>query len=91
MMKLVSWNVCGFELSKRHRIFAKLKELKADIVFLQETHMTFEDDHLTSMCIKWNWNCIVLGPSNKAGRLMVLAKEQIKEVEQDSGKTWLSA
>lgn len=38
-LTLVSWNVCGLgHPIKQGKIFAHLKSLKADIVFLQETH-----------------------------------------------------
>ena len=41
---LVSWNVRGLNHPvKRSKVFAHLKKLKADIVYLQETHLCQKD------------------------------------------------
>ena len=43
-VRFVSWNVKGMGSPiKRSRIFAHLKRLKPDLVFLQETHMRTKD------------------------------------------------
>lgn len=43
-VRLLSWNIKGMGSPiKRSRIFAHLKRLKADLVFLQETHMRTKD------------------------------------------------
>ncbi len=39
-LSLVSWNVCSLgNAIKRGKVFAHLKSLKADIMYLQETHV----------------------------------------------------
>ena len=39
--RLVTWNVKGLNGPiKRARVFAHLKKLKAEIIFLQETHLS---------------------------------------------------
>lgn len=49
---LASWNVRGLgHVIKRSRVFAHLKSLKADIIFLQETHLS-----VTHQCrLRTNW------------------------------------
>lgn len=39
-IRLTSWNVGGLNRPvKRARVFSHLKDLKTDIIFLQETHL----------------------------------------------------
>ena len=51
-LKFVSWNVKGLNHPvKRRKVFSHIKQLKADIAFLQETHIRcFDNSRLLS---KW--------------------------------------
>ena len=50
--KFVSWNVRGLgHVMKRAKVFAYLKSLSADIMFLQETHIK----HTTKGKLKVSW------------------------------------
>ena len=43
-VRFVSWNVKGLNGPvKRSKVFSHLKSLKADILFLQETHLRVKD------------------------------------------------
>ena len=49
-LNLITWNVRGFHTtSKRIQIINHLIKLKADICFLQETHLTNKEPHRTSI------------------------------------------
>lgn len=43
-VRFISWNVKGLNGPvKRTKVFSHLKQLKPDILFLQETHLRVED------------------------------------------------
>lgn len=45
-LRFVSWNVKGLNGPvKRDRVFSHLRQLKTEIAFLQETHLTTTDHH----------------------------------------------
>lgn len=51
-LNFLTWNVKGINNSiKRSKVFAHLKRLNADIIFLQETHLQNKDHYK----LKHNW------------------------------------
>lgn len=45
-IRFLSWNIRGMGTPiKRNKVFTHLKQLKSDIVFLQETHLRLKDHH----------------------------------------------
>lgn len=75
-LSLVSWNVKGLgHVVKRGSVFAHLKSLKADITFLQETHIGPSDQHR----LRANWiSQVFQAPfTHKARGVAILIRKNI--------------
>lgn len=52
LVQCITWNTKGMNGAvKRSRVLTHLKKLKADIIFLEETHMTNQDHG----CLRKGW------------------------------------
>ena len=76
-VKFISWNLRGFNGPvKRTKVFQHLKLLKADIVFLQETHLKINDH--TRLRRPWVGQVFhsVFDPKARGAAILVLKKIQ---------------
>lgn len=76
MVNIVSFNVNGLRnFQKRKKIYCHLKEMhNADIIFLQETHCTIQDEILWRS--QWGGEVInSFGESNARGVALMLNKQ----------------
>ena len=73
-LKIISSNVRGIKYTnKRGEMWLYFQKMKADIICLQETHLTEKDIH--TLKLEWNIEYIVIGKSsNSKGVATILMK-----------------
>ena len=72
--KIISLNVRGLRsLKKRKAIFLWLEKQKSDIIFLQETYSTFEDENIWRT--QWKGKLFFSHGSNHSKGTMILIRE----------------
>uniref|UniRef100_A0A8C9YXD9 Endonuclease/exonuclease/phosphatase domain-containing protein n=1 Tax=Sander lucioperca TaxID=283035 RepID=A0A8C9YXD9_SANLU len=76
---VVSWNVKGLgHVIKRGRVFSHLKSLKPDVIFLQETHISVnEQRRLRILKLKYEYNTIL---NKRVGSLLLKIKQKYFEL-----------
>lgn len=80
---LASWNVRGLNNPiKRGKIFAHLKSLAPDLIFLQETHLK-KDSHIRLRC-KWINNVYHSSFNFKARGTAIMIRKGVPFIHKDT-------
>uniref|UniRef100_A0AAX7UEF8 exodeoxyribonuclease III n=1 Tax=Astatotilapia calliptera TaxID=8154 RepID=A0AAX7UEF8_ASTCA len=75
-VKIVSWNVKGLgHIIKRGKVFSHLKSLKADVIFLQETHRNINNQQ--TLRAKWISQVYQAPFTSKARGVAILFKKNV--------------
>ncbi|KAG6651554.1 hypothetical protein CIPAW_06G120200 [Carya illinoinensis] len=83
--KIISWNVCGLnEVNKRLHIKNLLRDLRADIVCLQETKLKSASRNL----VRSVWGCpyvdwVYLASNGASGGILVMWDKRVVEKMED--------